>query len=85
MRFKIGDLAKVAVSSNGNFGKIVSVLEVDPGPYINRKTGIMDRRDYRCECDGAERVHFFDWQLQPINPPREPKSLTRPEEIEDVH
>lgn len=90
MRFSVGDMARIVVAMKPeNQGKIVGIFAAGPfnvGDRVmtpNGKHGtIKIAVDYL--LDDAVPGHFtgaMDWQLQPINPPEEPKSLTREKEM----
>lgn len=89
MRFEIGQLAKVVVAMNPqNHGKIVRIFAVGPfnvGDRVmtpnERLRTITIALDYL--VDDAVPGHLtgaMDWQLAPLDPPVEPKSLTREKE-----
>lgn len=90
-RFKIGDLAKLVVCKGVvPRGSIVEVAVVRP--EFGKIYGIGDRlhkihkpnMDYAVlyGADGNLYV-VYDWQLAPLDPPAEPASLTRREELEE--
>lgn len=87
MRFRAGDLVKLVVARNelgiSNIGKIAEVIFVGPVGAMGRwPDGLISGSgdDYSIDYGDGESIGVRDWQLQPINPPEEPKSLTREKE-----
>ena len=78
LRFKTGDLARFVVARYvegiSDVGKVVEIAFVG---CVSNHGNLMD---YACYLDGKPWGSVYDWQLQPINPPAEPASLTRSEE-----
>jgi hypothetical protein len=89
LRFKVGDMALVAVAMNPkNLGDVVQILAIGPyrigdvviGPHggpVLLRTSADYFVDGRSICQTA-----FDWQLRKLDPPAEPASLTRTKECE---
>ena len=78
LRFKVGDLARVVVTSGPHsqlhLGGVVEIAEVNAANLDGETI------DYATSCDcvkWSRGCGLYDWQLQPINPPTEPASLTR--------
>lgn len=86
MRFKVGDLAKIVVAMrHENHGRIIQIRAV--GPFRIGDVVTVDKHTMviRWACDYASDERgwtCYDYQLQPINPPAEPVSLTRTKEEE---
>ena len=84
MRFKVGELALVAISAHGHQGKTVCIVQVGPCRFTDISSGKTYVRDYRTDDGAAANLFVDDWQLRKIDPPAEPKCLIRSEEIEHV-
>lgn len=82
MRFKVGEMAIVAVdlSGNGCEGSVVEILEV--GPFVSQYNGKV--YDYKTTSPHRHWIYACCWdiELRKIDPPAEPVSLTRQEEVE---
>lgn len=83
-RFKVGDLARYVVGvgiRDRMLGMIFEIVRVGPVNGLLRGNNVIF--DYVIDSD---ELMFpggcYDWQLQPLNPPAEPLSLTRQEECE---
>jgi hypothetical protein len=87
MRFEVGDLARLVVSATRP-GSIVEIF--GKGPYVPGKSYSYnykgELRIFKCSLHGSDYVIDFngkaavtvsDWRLAPLEPPEEPKSLTR--------
>ena len=81
LRFKVGDLVRVVVAcgphSQLHLGGVVEITRLWQVDETGRPV------DYATTCDcipDQSGCALRDWQLQPINPPAEPASLTRSEE-----
>lgn len=93
MRFKEGDLARVVVSfTSSHIGNIVEIFSVGrffSGQMVRQPGGdgfMIYDADYILNeiwPDGNFST-CDDWQLQPIDPPAEPASLTRQSENKEV-
>lgn len=92
LRFKVGDLARFVVAirpqSIPAVGGIVEIIDV--GPFAPGATlcdgsenGCPIQMDYFISSGGREGM-ANDIQLQPLDPPAEPASLTRVEELESI-
>jgi hypothetical protein len=85
MRFQVGELARIVVEAEFPevVGKTVEILEAGE---IRTDSGRVF--DYETSCPDGQTLNedelwvAMDWQLQKINPPDEPISLTRSEEVE---
>jgi len=83
LRFKVGDLVRLVVATlddlpvtNGCIGTIAEIAIVEDHP-----DGWM--YDYGVDFpEDEDLLCIDDWQLQPINPPAEPASLTRQTDCE---
>jgi len=101
LRFKVGDLAVVAIAEKAeNIGRIVEIAAVGPfktgdhvrlpcGGSCNFRPGYKDRADYvlnaRWKLENEHGLVWLvahDWQLRKLDPPAEPESLRRCEEVE---
>lgn len=91
MRFKVGELAIIAVDAggNGHEGLVVEIAKVGPMRiFTQRSDGVFTilTMDYQvsiegvCPLDGDWFV--WDWELRKIDPPAEPAELTKTEEQE---
>jgi hypothetical protein len=80
LRFKVGEMAIVAVDIGGNGcqGSIVEILEVGPLEEFNHK-GEKKRYNYRTSSPhkGWEVGLCLDIELRKIDPPAEPASISR--------
>lgn len=85
MRFKVGEMAMVAVdlSGKGREGSVVTILEVGP-IYVRKKDGTVKKWDYKTTpvFEDEKWCYAWDIELRKIDPPAEPASLTREEEKE---
>lgn len=92
MRFKVGDLARFVVARHPDAvcPREVEVLKVGPlnegDEYVFRGQPWISRGwDYLVTSSNEEGFSgVMDWQLRPIDPPAEPKSLARSEGLEHV-
>lgn len=74
LRFKVGELALISVSHPQWAGRRCEVVE-----YAEPETGY----HYRVKVEGDElRRLAWDYQLQKLDPPAEPKTMTVVEEVE---
>ena len=78
-RFKKGDLAKLVITIAGNFHLINQICEIIKDENVVKKDGTP--RDYIIRYVNGEKKFAYDFQLQPLNPPPEPSSLTRSKEV----
>jgi hypothetical protein len=84
MRFKVGELAIIAVDidGNGHDGKIVEIISVGPMPVRTKShPGEVWMADYQVELDGADNWYVKDIELRKINDPGE--ELSDEEELEE--
>jgi len=95
LRFKVGELAKVIAARFPRFqNEVVQIVAVGPfkiGDVVQVDlAGGVIRIDYACdyvtdireEHDIPRWISFHDWQLAKLDPPAEPESITRREEVE---
>jgi hypothetical protein len=90
LRFHVGDLALVVLWRNPTYEGQTEVVEiVAVGPFApwdpcpdGKSNGAGDWRDYLVQTQRG-RGMCDDWQLRPINPPKEPASLTRTTDHEE--
>lgn len=93
MRFCEGELAKFVVASTtigllyvGNVVEIAAVGPYKKGCRITFKGKdfiTKNNTDYLCVMlDHVNPITVHDWQLQKLDPPVEPASMTRKEELE---
>lgn len=86
LRFKVGELAIIAVASPENVGKIVQIDAVGPFASFDSIPWRGGRRYALVDCDYfiGDQWIAHDWQLRKLDPPAEPASLTSTEECEVV-
>lgn len=88
LRFKVGEMAIVAVAMNPvNQGKVVEIIAVGPFKAGHRVVVNGVRRRSLEDCDyfldqSPPGGLAHDYQLRKIDPPAEPESITRREECE---
>lgn len=89
MRFKVGELAIIAVDAggNGHEGQMVEIVEVGPMWMMPNDGSLKPLlMDYQVNIEGEHPLNgkwfVWDWELRKIDPPAEPAELTRTEEQE---
>lgn len=90
LRFKVGELAIFVCPSHstgiGHEGTTVRVAEVGPyrtGQYVQCVGVIASYNfDYVIDWPSGHIGFVRDWQLQKLDPPAEPKTMTVVEEME---
>jgi len=85
LRFKVGDLARVVVAMNPkNQGRIIEIGLCGPffaGQFVKYGDRIL-KFYFNADYLHGDKEQVSDWQLQPINPPAEPASMTRETDCE---
>ncbi|NII73240.1 hypothetical protein FHW84_001809 [Dyella sp. SG562] len=86
LRFKEGDLAIIAVVSEMHElrGRLCEVIAVGPWKHDEIAFGrpVNGGADYVVAVVGGFEGCIHDWQLRKLDPPAEPESITRREEVE---
>jgi hypothetical protein len=81
LRFKVGDLAVIAVVRNPTFQHLLGRQVTITG--IHTRTIYDTYEDYRLDFfNGNHHACCMDWQLRKLDPPAEPASLTRESDVE---
>lgn len=88
LRFKVGELAIFAIATKANgipyVGCNIEIMYIGPFHAGQQWNGIAipNDCDYLLLAKDGRKGAAFDWQLRKLDPPAEPESITRREEVQ---